>query len=259
MTVMPNATEAASTSSGEPPARRDVRAALLVLAAVSLVLLATFALTLLLVEDRWAPLLRLDRGARDGLHRYAVTHQGFVAAMRMISSSGSGVAWVVVLAPVVAWLLWRGLPKPAVFVVVTAVGSSLLNLVVKATVHRLRPVLTDPVALSHGLSFPSAHAQLAIVGYTVLLLVFLPMLYGSWRRVVIIFAVLAVLTIGFSRIALGVHYVSDVVGGFLLGAAWLAAMTAAFSVISINRERRAQVTSRRSAAGTQSLGGKLGG
>ena len=166
------------------------------------------ALILLLVEDKWAPLLRADDGARDRLHNFAVTHTGFVGAMQLISDSGSALAWQIVLAVVVVWLLWRRLPRLALFVVITAAGSSLLNGVVKTSVHRLRPVLTHPVAHESGLSFPSGHAQAAIVGYAVLLLVFLPILQGAWRRVAVVLAVLMVLAIGFSRIALGVHYVS---------------------------------------------------
>jgi len=253
---MPNAPEVASTSSGEPSARLDVR---VVLAAVSLALLVfPFGLTLLLVEDRWAPLLRLDRGARDSLHRYAVARPGFVAAMQLISNSGSGAVWAVVLTLSVGWLLWRRLPRLALFVVITAAGSSLLNVMVKTAVHRLRPVLADPVARARGLSFPSAHAQGAVAGYEVLLLVLVPILYGPWRRVVVTYAVLAVLAIGFSRIALGVHYPSDVWGGFMLGAAWVAAMAAAFNVTAVNRQRRAVATSGRSADGGQSLGGTRG-
>ncbi len=253
---MPNAPEVASTSSGEPSARLDVR---VVLAAVSLALLVfPFGLTLLLVEDRWAPLLRLDRGARDSLHRYAVARPGFVAAMQLISNSGSGAVWAVVLTLSVGWLLWRRLPRLALFVVITAAGSSFLNVMVKTAVHRLRPVLADPVARARGLSFPSAHAQGAVAGYEVLLLVLVPILYGPWRRVVVTYAVLAVLAIGFSRIALGVHYPSDVWGGFMLGSAWVAAMAAAFNVTAVNRQRRAVATSGRSADGGQSLGGTRG-
>jgi undecaprenyl-diphosphatase len=210
-----------------------------VLAALALVLVAVpFALTLLLVEDKWAPLLQADNGARDSLHAYAVSHEGFVDAMRLISDSGSALAWQVVLTPVVVWLLWRRLPRLALFVVVTAVGSSLLNTVVKAVVNRLRPVLTDPVAQESGLSFPSGHAQAAMVGYAVLLLVFLPILHGAWRKLAVTLAVFMVLAIGFSRVALGVHYVSDVVGGLVLGAAWVAAMTAAFNAMRVERGRR---------------------
>jgi membrane-associated phospholipid phosphatase len=217
-----------------------------------------FALTLLAVQDKWAPLLGVDQGARDGLHRYAVTHPGFVAAMRLISDFGSAVAWIVVLGLVAAWLLWRGLPRLALFVVVTAAGSSLLNLMVKGAVHRLRPVLNDPVARAHGLSFPSAHAQAAVVGYGVLLVVFLPILYGAWRTCAVAFAVVAVTAIGFSRVALGVHYVSDVFGGFVLGAAWLAAMAATFNVTALNRLRRQARSTGGSAAGGQTLGGTPG-
>jgi undecaprenyl-diphosphatase len=210
-----------------------------VLAAAALALVAVpGALTLLLVEDRWAPLLRADSGARDSLHNFAVTHTGFVAAMQLISDSGSAVAWQIVLAPVVVWLLWRRLPRLALFVVITAAGSSLLNTIVKTTVHRLRPVLTDPVAHESGLSFPSGHAQAAMVGYAVLLFVFLPILHGIWRRLAAAFAVLMVLAIGFSRIALGVHYLSDVLGGYVLGAAWVAAMAALFNTLRIERGRR---------------------
>jgi undecaprenyl-diphosphatase len=48
-------------------------------------------------------------------------------------------------------------------------------------------------------------------------------------------AVVLVLAIGFSRLALGVHYISDVVGGYVLGLAWLAASTAAFSTWRVER------------------------
>jgi membrane-associated phospholipid phosphatase len=223
-----------------PSARSTTRfGARAVLAALALALVAVpGALTLLLVEDRWAPLLRADNGARDRLHNFAVTHTGFVAAMELISDSGSGLAWQIVLGLVVVWLLWRRLPRLALFVVITAAGSSLLNAVVKTSVHRLRPVLTHPVAQEPGSSFPSGHAQAAIVGYAVLLLVFLPVLHGIWRRLAAAFAVLMVLAIGFSRIALGVHYLSDVVGGYVLGAAWVAAMAALFNTLRIERGRR---------------------
>jgi membrane-associated phospholipid phosphatase len=237
MAVMPNPSEEPSTSSARSTARFGARA---VLAGTALALVAVpFALTLVLVEERWAPLLRVDVGASDGLHGYAVAHPRFVSAMQLISDFGSGLAWRIVMSAVVLWLLWRRLPRLALFVVTTAVGSSLLNAMVKVATNRLRPVLPDPVAHAPGLSFPSGHAQAAMVGYALLLLIFLPTLHGAWRATAVTFAVFMVLAIGFSRVALGVHYVSDVVGGFVLGAAWVAAMAAVFNAMQIDRGRGA--------------------
>ena len=90
--------------------------------------------------------------------------------------------------------------------------------------------MPDPVAHENGASFPSGHAQAAVVGYAVLLLVVLPVLHGALRRIAVGVAVLMVLGIGLSRVALGVHYVSDVLADYALGAAWLAAMIASFNV-----------------------------
>jgi len=235
MTDMPNTPKVSFPPTARTTNRFGARAAL---AAVALALVAVSgALTLLLVEDKWAPLVRSDNGARDRLHDLAVTHTVFVGFMQLISDSGSAVAWSIVLAFVVFWLLWRRLPRLALFVVITTAGSSLLNTVVKMAVHRPRPVFTHPVAHEPGLSFPSGHAQAAVVGYAVLLIVFLPILQGVWRRVAVTFAVLMVLAIGFSRIALGVHYLSDVVGGYVLGAAWVAAMAAVFNALRVDRGR----------------------
>ena len=160
---MPNTPEVPSPPLAKTTNRFGARA---VLAAVALALVAVpGALTLLLVEDRWAPLLRADNGARDRLHDFAVTHMVFVGAMQLISDSGSALAWLIVLAFVVLWLLWHRLPQLALFVVITTAGSSLLNTIVKTAVHRLRPVLIHPVAHQPGPSFPSGHAQAAVVGY----------------------------------------------------------------------------------------------
>jgi undecaprenyl-diphosphatase len=242
---MATPSQASATSSAERCTGGDVRVPLA--AALAALLAVAFAVMMLLVEGRWAPLLRADQGARDGLHSYALRHAGFVASMQVVSALGSGVAWVVVLMPVVAWLLWRGLPRLALFVAVTALGSSLLNVVVKSAVHRLRPVLSDPVARAQGLSFPSAHAQGAVVGAALLLLVFLPVLSSVWRKGAVICAAVAVLAIGFSRIALGVHYLSDVLGGYFLGAAWVAAMAGVFNALALHQQRRGALTSGRSA------------
>jgi membrane-associated phospholipid phosphatase len=205
-------------------------------AAVALVLVAVpFALLLFLVQDKWRPLARADSGARDDLHSYAVGHGRFVTAMNTLSTLGSAPVYIAVFAVIVGWLLWRRLPRLALFVVVTVAGSSLLNQVVKVAVDRSRPVLPDPVAHANGMSFPSGHAQSAVVAYSVLLLVFLPVLRGTWRPTAVAVAVLMVLGIGFSRVALGVHYVSDVLAGYVLGAAWVLAMAAAFNAWRVER------------------------
>ncbi len=199
-------------------------------AGLALALVAVpFGLLLLFVEDRWPPLLRIDRGARDDLHRYAVHHDGFVGAMKLLSTIGSANVYVPVLLVACGWLLWRRLPRLAVFAVVTAGLSPLLNGLVKGAVHRARPVVADPVAHAPGQSFPSGHAQSAVVVYGILVLVFLPALRGRARPAAVAAASLLVLAIGFSRVALGVHFVSDVLAGYVLGAAWVAATTAAFS------------------------------
>jgi membrane-associated phospholipid phosphatase len=202
-----------------------------ILAGLALGLVAVpFGLLLFLVEDKWPPLLRADDGARDDLHAFALQHRWFVVAMETLSTIGRWWMYLPVFLAIAGWLLWRRLTRLAVFVAVTVGVSPGINDLVKSVVHRARPVLANPVAHESGASFPSGHAQAAVVGYAVLLLVFLPVLHGAVRRVAICVAVLMVLGIGLSRVALGVHYVSDVLAGYLLGVAWVAAMIASFNI-----------------------------
>jgi undecaprenyl-diphosphatase len=187
------------------------------------------------VQEKWRPLLRVDEGARDDLHRFAIAHDLFVSVMSALSTIGSTPVYLVVFALVVLWLVRSGERRLAVFVAVTVAGSSLLNTIVKVAVHRARPVLPDPVAHARGMSFPSGHAQAAVVAFSVLLIVFLPRMPERWRPVAVVLAVAMVVGIGFSRIALGVHFASDVLAGYALGAAWVVAMTAIFRVWRLER------------------------
>jgi membrane-associated phospholipid phosphatase len=222
--------------------RADARfGARAVFAGAALLLVAVpFGLLLFLVEDSWRPLVRVDGGARDDLHALALRSDGLVSALKVLSTIGSAFVYVPLFAAVAAWLAWRQrLPRLAAFAVVTLAGSVVLNSLVKLAVDRARPVLDDPVAHAAGMSFPSGHAQSAMVAASVLLLVFLPLLRGAWRWVVVGSAVVYVLAIGFARVTLGVHYVSDVLAGYALGAAWVAAMIAAFNAWRRERGRPA--------------------
>jgi membrane-associated phospholipid phosphatase len=201
-----------------------------VLAFVALGLVAVpFSILVVLVTATSDPLLRLDHDTAGSLHSYALAHPEFTFAMKVIGRIGSPMAWWIVLTPVFVWLLYRRLPRLAVFLAITALGSSLLNSLIKTTVDRARPRLADPVSTAHGTSFPSGHAQAATVGCGILVLIFLPTVRRRWRAWLYGTAGVIVAVIGFSRIALGVHFLSDVIGGVLIGTAWLLAMTAVFS------------------------------
>jgi undecaprenyl-diphosphatase len=207
--------------------RFGIRAAL---AGLALVLVALpFGLLLLLVRGRWDPLLDIDQGASTGLHAFALRHDAFVTVLKVLSTIGSAAVYVPLFTALTIWLFVRGRRRLAAFVAVTEAGSPILNALAKGAVDRARPLLPDPVAHAAGHSFPSGHAQGATVAVAVLLLVFLPDLHGRARTAAIVAAPTWVIAVCFSRVGLGVHYVSDVVAGVILGLAWVAATTALFS------------------------------
>lgn len=211
----------------DPDARGGLRLTLAALA--GLLLAVPFALLLLLVLDHWAPLQRLDLHLDERLNRYAFAHPGYVSVLKGVSLVGNPTTFEVVGVLVAVFLLVRRQPRLAGWLALTVVGGGLLSTFVKAAVGRKRPLLPHPVAHAASASFPSGHALGSVVGTGALLLVGLPLVRRTMRGPLIALGVLVVLTIGFSRLGLGVHYLSDVLGGWVLGAGWLAATTAAFS------------------------------
>jgi membrane-associated phospholipid phosphatase len=185
------------------------------------------------------PLTVLDEDAAAALNRWVFDRPNFVDAMQAISFLGKPIWLFVVIGLPSVWLLVRGERRLVAFLVVTSIGGGLVDTAVKLAVGRPRPEVDEPIAEAFGRSFPSGHSMSATVCYGALLLVFIPILGSDVRRRLAIgAAVVLVLAIGFSRLALGVHFVSDVVGGYVLGLAWLVASVAAFEIWRSERGRR---------------------
>jgi undecaprenyl-diphosphatase len=218
----------------DPEERYGLR---LTLFAVAFLLVAVpFGLLIEQIKTKGS-LIRLDTAAARDLHDWVRGSPKLVTGLKVLTFLGTP-AWFYVLVTGAALVVWRrGRGRLALFLVVTTLGGGLLDTVVKIAVNRPRPSLVDPVATAHGKSFPSGHAMSSTVGYGALLLVFLPVIAPHLRPLVIGGFGLLVAAIGFSRLALGVHYITDVIGGYVLGLAWLAASTAAFSTWREERGR----------------------
>jgi membrane-associated phospholipid phosphatase len=102
-------------------------------------------------------------------------------------------------------------------------GGSLLNLLLKHFFHRQRPVLENPLVTLSSYGFPSGHTMGATIFYGVLALC-VTYSIRSWARrlAVVCAAALIIGAIGLSRIYLGAHYFTDVIGAIAIGSAWLA-------------------------------------
>lgn len=119
-------------------------------------------------------------------------------------------------------------------------GASLIDHWLKLTIHRPRPVYAAALIHNSSWSFPSGHAMGSLVGYGMLAYVLMLLARGKrdTQRWIAIGAAALILAIGLSRLYLGVHYFSDVVGGYAAG---LLLLSACVSVVELGRrwERRA--------------------
>jgi len=99
----------------------------------------------------------------------------------------------------------------------------LMNGMLKYAFHRSRPVWDDPIVVIQSFSFPSGHAMAATLLYGFLAASVVRKVQSwRWRVLAVLAAGLLIVLIGFSRLYLGVHYLSDVLAGMAAGAAWLA-------------------------------------
>lgn len=184
-----------------------------------------FAWLLELGRETWVPLADLDRSAAGGLHARLAGSDLIMSVLRGVSDTGGRTTLILVLLIGAAYLLIRRQPGLAGYLVLTAGGAFVLDLAVKLLVERVRPALE---ASTPGAGFPSGHALDSLVGYGALLLVFLPALPRRWRSTSFAVVALLLVLVGLSRIALGVHYLTDVLAGWALGIGWLTVTAVAF-------------------------------
>jgi undecaprenyl-diphosphatase len=166
----------------------------------ALLIVVPFTLLLVLVENKWAPLARVDADAAATLTDWATRHHldHFLEVVQSVSQP----RWFQVAVAVMAlWFLVKGAHRLALWAAVTMTVGGLLGVLLKQLVSRARPVIDQPIVHIGGYSFPSGRALNSMLGVLV----------------------------GFDRIALGAHYVSDVLAGWIVALAVLAATTAAFA------------------------------
>jgi membrane-associated phospholipid phosphatase len=169
----------------------------------------------------------LDTWATPFLH--SISSPGLDAVMLGLTTMGSSVVVVPIFVVTSVWLLFRKVYGAILFLGVSLGGALVIDATMKLLFERPRPKL-DYASVLPDYSFPSGHSMNGVVFYVGLALV-LWSLFGrrAGLPATIAAAVLA-LGIGVSRIYLGFHYFTDVIGGFLAGIGWLLVVAYAFRV-----------------------------
>lgn len=209
------ATEIAGLEASVPAMPAGARRALWIAAGLAVLVVLPLGLA---VRAGWTPLLDIDRAVSDEL---VVTGRGTdVDVLRVLTAAGLLIARVIVLLPLVVWLAVRQRWQLVGFLVVAGIGVSPVNRLLKDVFDRRRPSYEGALEVG-GLSFPSGHSSGAAALAALLVLLAWPILVGVWRRIWVVLAVVGMAVVGFTRIALGAHFLSDVVAGLSFGLAWV--------------------------------------
>ncbi|WP_019544623.1 phosphatase PAP2 family protein [Streptomyces sulphureus] len=186
----------------------------------------------------WRPLLDLDGNVAVRLHGLALEHPSFTQSQRILSD------WIwdpwtmrLLLAGGVVLLLRRGELARAAWVAAAAVLGAVVQQALKTVVGRPRPRWLVPVDSAEYAAMPSGHAMTAALTFVLLIWV---VRGAAVRNAAVVVAAVSVVGVCFTRLVLGVHWLSDTVAGALLGgalgfaavAAWAAARRAAREVNS---------------------------
>ncbi|MFP1624688.1 phosphatase PAP2 family protein [Streptomyces sp. 5K101] len=203
------------------------------------VCVALSAVLTVLVVLPWPPLLAFDRDVAEALHSTAVTEPALTRVNRVLTD------WVwdpwtmrLLAATVTVWLWVRRERLLSVWVAAASALGAAVQQSLKAVAGRERPRWPDPVDSAQYAAFPSGHAMTAVV--TCGLLLWLARRYGAsgptWAAGVAL-AVVSVAGVGFTRVYLGVHWPTDVVAGWLLGAAVVALTAVSYDRAVLSRRR----------------------
>ena len=230
----PARTRPARSASADPvapahPAAPAERAGLRVLLAV----LGGFALAVaavplaILVRREYAPVVRLDVRVTAAAEDAVAGSDVLLALARAVTLLGEPVLLTLAAALMAAGLWVRGHGRLALYVLAARAGALVLSTGLKLAVDRTRPVFGEPVATALGASFPSGHALGAAAFWATAAVLLVPR--ARRPRTLLAAAVAVAVAVAASRVLLGVHYLSDVTGGLLLGLGWAALLTAVFT------------------------------
>ena len=191
----------------------------------------------MLAEDVFTgdPIVMLDRRVAVWLHVHSLPAVTTImlAVTRMHSASGVTVLTIAFA----GWLAWKRHCDWLLALLLVVPGGMAVNVLMKYAFHRARPSFVDPLLTLPSYSFPSGHTAGATLFYGVLA-AFAMTHVATWRsRAWCAAAALAMVAlVGFSRMYLGAHYLSDVVGAALEASAWLALC---LTVVNTRNRRRA--------------------
>lgn len=214
--------------------------------------LVAFALALVLGALTWLVVVRpdtamdLDSRLDPSVHSMAVANQWLVDVSLVLRIIGGVVFSGIVVAVVAIALVGAGGSRrpfgsrtySATFLALSAVGGVAVNTAMKLLVERPRPPWNGLWTYESTWSYPSGHAQGGITVWVALGLVAFIVIPGRLRWVVSVPLVILGLAIGVSRTVLGVHWPSDVLGGWAMGGAWMAASAAIVILAAAAGSRR---------------------
>jgi undecaprenyl-diphosphatase len=180
----------------------------------AIAIVASVAFVVIAAELRTGALDRLDVTVELAIHRLDSAFGDVV--MKTATLIGSNVVLLPVVALVTLLAIYRRMRTVAIVLVIDTIAVIAVDSALKIMFSRERPRLFDKISLPTDGSFPSGHSMSAIGIYGVVAAALIA-LYPQTRRVMIVAVTLLVAAIGFSRVYLGVHWPSDVVGGLLGG------------------------------------------
>ncbi|SNS10301.1 undecaprenyl-diphosphatase [Geodermatophilus saharensis] len=200
------------------------------------------------VVTDFPPQVRLDDALSSAL--YAGDDRSPLVGGLLEVLTTPGVTWfrVLVFLPVLVWLVARRAWRTVLWVVVAITGVGPLTTALKDLAGRARPAYENGGLHHEGLSYPSGHSSGIATLVTVALVLAWPVLTAGGRRAAVAAGVALAVLVGLTRVWLGVHYPSDVVGGLALGVAW----SLAVALVLGGLPGRAGALPERAAAGTRS-------
>ncbi len=179
-------------------------------------------------------IVQFDLALANALHSAATTTS--TSAFITISLFG-GQILLLESGLVTILLAWKKHWLALIMWLITIAGGYFLNSLLKQFFARPRPTFANPLVIEQFYSFPSGHSMLSIIAYGMMAYIICLLLKNNLQRfIIVLLGIIVIALIGLSRLALGVHYFSDVLAGYAVGALWLMSCIGVWRFIHSRRE-----------------------